>query len=296
MNSRPYVARNRSPIIMNDSGSAFFWLFVFCLVWCGVDSVVWAQASNYNFVNTQQSEELPDDEGVFPWALLRDRVSIHANAAFLQVYPHDQVRQSMNFRAYFEDATLRTQQDVEGGAMAEVGGSVRVWRQLGLGATYSHFNGSNEVRVEGAIPHPLEFSQLRGIELAGVNLQHRQRATHLFAGWTVPLPFDERLSVTVFGGPSLFSLRQGLVTHAVIRERGNPFTSVDVEIGTSDYIQNGVGVNVGSDVVFMPTTSFGIGFIFRYTKVSIDLPSTFGQTLSMSIGGFQTGGGLRFRF
>ena len=291
------MARNCHLFVMKNLGVAFFWLFVFCSIVSEVGSVMWAQTSNDGFVDAQQTEESSgDQEAMVPWAFLRGRVSVHANAAFLQIYPANQTRQSTSFRAYFEDATLRTQQDVAGGAMAEVGGSVRVWRQLGVGATYAHFNGSNEVRVEGSIPHPLEFGRPREIELAGVNLQHRQRATHLFAGWLVPLPFDERLSVTVFGGPSLFSLRQGLVTHAVVRERGNPFSSVDVEIGTSDYIQNGIGVNIGSDVVFMPTASFGIGFIFRYTRASIDLPSTFGQTLSISIGGFQTGGGLRLRF
>jgi hypothetical protein len=45
----------------------------------------------------------------------------------------------------------------------------------------------------------------------------------------------------------------------------------------------------------MWTTHFGLGGSARFTGGSVDVPTENGE-VSLSVGGFQVGGGLRFRF
>jgi hypothetical protein len=55
-----------------------------------------------------------------------------------------------------------------------------------------------------------------------------------------------------------------------------------------------IGIHFGVDVTYMVNPRFGFGGIARYTWGSADLAGT--DEDSLTLGGFQIGGGLRVRF
>jgi hypothetical protein len=57
-----------------------------------------------------------------------------------------------------------------------------------------------------------------------------------------------------------------------------------------------VGINVGADVTYMVTKTFGAGVLLRYAGGSADLATPSGASLSLDAGGFQFGAGVRVRF
>ncbi len=243
----------------------------------------------------QSGAQTDEEAAPSPWGPLSGRLTLHVNAAFQA--GTQSVRETLSVRAYGEDATFRTRQEIEGGSLVDVGGRIRMWRQLEVGASYTQLNGSDAAVVSGSVPHPLRFNQARTVDPQTFQLLHRERATHVSAAWVLPVPFDDRLDIAVFGGPSFFGVTQGLVTHVTARETGGPpFATVAVAVDTGEHRRNGVGGHIGADVTFMPTATIGLGFLVRYAAGSVTLPSTISPAVSLSVGGFQTGGGLRLRF
>ena len=227
------------------------------------------------------------------WGPLSGRLSFHVNVAFQA--SSQQLGETTSFRAYGEPATFQTQHDVAGGVLVDVGGSILTWRQLAVGASYTQLNGSDTATVTGTVPHPLDFNNPRTVPPQTEQLEHRERATHVYASWFMPL--TDKVDVAVFGGPTFFNLRQGVVSNVIATEAGGPpFRAVNVQVITDEHTLNGVGFNVGADLTFMVSRVLGVGYFARFSSTSIDVPASSGSTLSVKVGGFQTGGGLRLRF
>jgi hypothetical protein len=72
----------------------------------------------------------------------------------------------------------------------------------------------------------------------------------------------------------------------------------DVSLGSvavQSVKDTGVGFNIGVDGTYLFTDRIGGGIVLRYTGGSVDLDSDAG-TVSLDVGGFQIGFGLRVRF
>ena len=77
---------------------------------------------------------------------------------------------------------------------------------------------------------------------------------------------------------------------------GPPFATVTIDRITQDeHSRNGWGGHACVDITYMWTTHFGLGGSARFAGGSVDVPTENGE-FSLSVGGFQGGGGLRFRF
>jgi hypothetical protein len=96
------------------------------------------------------------------------------------------------------------------------------------------------------------------------------------------------------GGPSYFSVTQGVVTGVSISEEGGaPFGTVSVDrIGSGNLVKNAWGAHVGVDVSYMLMPTIGVGGFVRFSRGNTSLPID--DTLAA--GGLQSGGGVRFRF
>ena len=57
-----------------------------------------------------------------------------------------------------------------------------------------------------------------------------------------------------------------------------------------------VGFNVGADVAYYFTGNFGVGWLTRYSRAMVEVPSASGETLDIEVGGLHTAVGLRVRF
>lgn len=226
---------------------------------------------------------------------LGGRLQILGNGAYQA--SSEELRQTLTQRAYGEDAVFEAVHDIKGGTMLDVGGSVRVWRELSIGAIYTDLDQAGSATLTGTVPHPILFNTDRAIDPQVVSLTHRERTTHIFAAWRVAIPQVEGLDVSIYGGPSYINLSQGVIHDVGVAEAGGPpFASVNVtQIQVGEQVKNGWGGHVGADVAYMFTPVFGLGGFVRFSGGSLDVQAG-DQTLTVTVGGLQTGGGIRLRF
>ena len=176
----------------------------------------------------------------------------------------------------------------------DVGASLRVWRRLAVGATFTQYTHIDLTVVTGRVPHPFFTDQFRVAPPQLLQLEHRERMTHLQILWTQPV--WDRLDVTISFGPSLVEVTQGVVTNLELSEVAAPFTTIRVDTVTaSEQVVNSVTGHVGVDATYMITPHIGAGLIVRYMGGSASIPNL-GGDVSVDVGGVQTGGGIRVRF
>ena len=167
------------------------------------------------------------------WSVLEGRVAVHIDAGYQAV--SDEFQQTIVQRAYGEDARLAVTNTVGTGPFGDVGGFVLVREQLGVGATYSQITKSGTSILTGTVPHPILFGSDRSVTVEVGMLRHRAQATHIHVSWRIAVPAVEKLDLTVYGGPSIFNVAQGVVTGVVISEpSGPPFATVSIDQVTQD--------------------------------------------------------------
>ena len=136
----------------------------------------------------------------------------------------------------------------------------------------------------------------RAVPVQELSFSHRQRVTHAFLAWRLPVVGP--VEASFFAGPSLYNVSQGVVSNVTVREAGGPpFETVRVDlVQTGEHTRNAVGGHVGLDVAYMPTRHVGIGVVVRYVTATVDLPGAQTGRVFLPLGGAEVGGGFRFRF
>jgi opacity protein-like surface antigen len=224
---------------------------------------------------------------------LQGKLVVSANVG-IQVGDNDLSRQ-VTFPLYDETATLDISQTINNGAFFEFGGAYKVRPDFGVGMTYSFLGNSGEGNVSGSLPHPLLFEQPRTFSQDVSDITHSEQALHFQAVYY--MPFIEKVDFAFSGGPSIFIVKQGLI-------RGITFTDLppngdSVRIDSVDVVEprdSGWGFNLGAEVIYAFTPNIGLGALLRYTHGSVEFNPAEGQTADVSAGGFQIGGGVRYRF
>ena len=203
--------------------------------------------------------------------------------------------ESLTATVYEEEATYSVEHSSSGGGQFDIGGVVRVWRNLAAGLAVSSFSTSAGAAITGVVPHPLFFNRPRTGASAVVDLEHKELGTHVQAAWVMPL--NEQIIVTVAGGPSFFNVDQSLITGVgVADELGAPFDTVALGTAADTLVsESGVGANVGVDISYLVTEQLGGGLFVRWAGGSVDIPAS-GGTQSLDVGGVQVGLGLRVAF
>ena len=176
------------------------------------------------------------------------------------------------------------------------GAACRVWRNLGFGIGFSVLQNSDDVSGTGTVTNPLFFDSPRSVTLAETGLKHREVSVHFSAVYV--LSVSERFRVSLFGGPTIFRIRQDLVTDVELGPETDPplFQTVTIaSVTTSSANETGVGGHIGFDGTYLLKDQLGVGGFFRYTGSSVDLPT--GNTMTtIDVGGAQLGGGVRLFF
>lgn len=231
-------------------------------------------------------------------AFTGERLQVHVNGAYQDSSGRYEIETAL--RTYGEQSRLLTREDFRGGAHIDVGGSLRIWRGLVVGASFTQVRNAGSAVVTGTVPHPLDVGRDRTVPEQTVSLPHRQRATHGYVGWRIPL--GDALQVELSVGPTYFSLRRGVVVNLAPMEVGGPpFAEVGLQLDAGEHTRNGAGFSAGIDLTYMFTPAtriprLGIGYFVRFTDGSVSLPVSADTHRSVSVGGIQTGAGLRFRF
>lgn len=199
----------------------------------------------------------------------------------------DDVKTSSTFSLYDETASVASTQRVNGGTFFDIGGAYRVWgNNLLAGVTFSHTSTDSEAAITASIPDPVFFDRPRAVTSSAAGAKHTENVIHINAIYM--LPVAEKLDVGIFAGPSIFSVKQGIVGTPSVTEPGPVVTASLVEVKKTS-----AGFNVGVDVQYMIAKKWGVGGIARYTWGSVTID---GAADKLTVGGFQIGAGGRLRF
>ncbi|MCY4598751.1 MAG: hypothetical protein OXF27_02380 [Acidobacteria bacterium] len=179
-------------------------------------------------------------------------------------------------------------------ALFDVGGSVRVWRNLAVGASVSRLTRETAADVAGQLPHPFWFDRPRSVSGTAPGLARAETAVHVQALWVIPV--GRSVAVTLFGGPTWFNATQDLVAHITF-EQAYPFDAATFSgANAGERSASTIGAHAGADVAYYFSERIGIGGMVRFSRGSVALDSPDGDTLKNDVGGMHTSGGLRIRF
>ena len=201
-------------------------------------------------------------------------------------------QERLSFLLYDEVADYTIQHTSTSGVVFEIGGGLRMWRSIAAAISFTSFQTRSTLDVSGSVPHPLFFERPRTARLQRTDLSCHQLGMHFQAVYVIPI--TETIVVSVFGGPSVFHVKQDSVT-SVVSEEVEPFDSVTVKALTRSTAGTSLGANGGGDVSYMFTEWVGASVFVRYASTSVDL-STASGTASVDGSGLQFGGGLRYGF
>jgi hypothetical protein len=212
-----------------------------------------------------------------------------ANLGFLNVNfggqpgSHD-VGTSQSFPLYGETATFTTVQENGSGALFDITAGYKIRPSFGAAVGFSNFSNTSDASVASSIPDPLVFDRPRAASSTVPDLEHSERGIHLQAVWFVPV--TDKIDVALSAGPSIFMVRQDVVSMTV-----TPGTQTAIFTPSTEK-KTGIGANIGVDGTYLITRNFGAGVFLRFAGAKVDLPSVDG----LGVGGFQAGGGVRVRF
>ena len=222
--------------------------------------------------------------------VINEKVFFSAGVLF-QVNSND-FTDTATIRKNVENGRLETAYDVGGGLAFDVSGSYLVWKQLAIGVGLTLFSSSTTTTIDAQVPHPFFFNQPRSVtgEFDG---DRSETAVHIQARWLVPV--NSKMLITIFGGPSFFSVKQDIVNDFEYSE-SYPFdTATFTRAIAASQSESAVGVNVGGDVAYFFTPNVGVGGSAQYSGATVEMTVPSG-TADVKAGGLQVGGGLRLRF
>ena len=199
----------------------------------------------------------------------------------------DDLDTSSTFSLYEETATVASTQKISGGAFFEIGGAYRVWgNNLLAGVSLTRTKSDADVAITASIPDPVFFDRPRAVSATQGGAEHSETAIHLNAIWMIPVA--NKIDVGVFGGPTIFMVKQDTITSLTVTEPGPTVNAPLTEVKKTT-----AGINFGVDVQYLVRRNLAVGGIARYAWGSADID---GATESLGVGGFQIGVGARYRF
>jgi hypothetical protein len=198
------------------------------------------------------------------------------------------------FAANAEQARFDTDYEVSRGPGFDVTAGAFVSRRMAVAVSASRFVQSTPASLSGSVPHPFFFDRGRSVAAELGQLQREELGVHLQARGV--LASGARAEVGVFGGPSIFRLRQDVVTGFGYGET-YPYDDVTFRAAeTTEASATRLGFNVGTDVTVFLTRQLGVGATVQFARGSVNLPSASGDEQRVTVGGVRAGGGLRVRF
>jgi hypothetical protein len=204
------------------------------------------------------------------------------------------VSDRITFDRNVEAETIDVKYPKRPGALLDIGGRVRVWKRLGAGIAVDHVVGEGTADVSASVPHPFFFNQPRTVTGKQSAMSHEETALHLQVQYTIPASKHVRL--VLGAGPSRIKLTKDVVTDVAIEESYPYDTATFTRAITRGATASVNGFNVGLDVTWHMTRSFGFGGLVRYTRADADLEVRSGHRLAARAGGAQAAAGVRVAF
>jgi len=170
---------------------------------------------------------------------------------------------------------------------------VRLTPRLVLAVAFWRSTGLPDATIDASVPHPFSYNTPRPAT-ADLVVSRVENDGHLQLTWLMPVA--RRIDVSIFGGPSLFHLRQDMVSGLSFRET-YPYDTVAIAgFQSARRSKTGIGANAGVDVTVMVWRNIGVGASARYARGSLTLSAVNEGSVTVQVGGAQVSGGLRLRF
>lgn len=201
---------------------------------------------------------------------------------------------SFTFQLHQETGSSRVTYPIETGFLFDVGGGVRLTRQLGVGVAVSHFAASGTVAASSTLPHPFFFQQPREISGEDDGVERTETGVHIQAQYMLPL--RGKLQVMLMGGPSILQVNQDIVTDVNYREQYPFDTATFLDVDAERATGSAVGFHAGADIRWMFARQVGAGVLLRFTRASVELDAPDSRTLKVDAGGAHVAAGLRIVF
>lgn len=189
---------------------------------------------------------------------------------------------------YDEIATFESTVGIGAESIFDINAGARVWSNLGVGISFSRYKDTSSGALTASVPDPVLFDSLRSASITTDGLEHSESQVHLSAYWLQPV--TDKIDVSVYAGPTFFSVKQDLVSGINVAAGTSNITSV----ARTAVDESTTGLHAGVDVRYLIIKNAGVGAFVRYTSGRVDVPVVEGGRLD--VGGFQYGIGLRFRY
>ncbi len=220
------------------------------------------------------------------------RIFVSVNGGY-QVASND-FTDSATFPENAENRQFSTEYSVKAGPAFNVSGGAIVSRHFAVGLGVTRFSRSTPTTLSGSTPHPFFFNRPRSISGAPGGVTREELAVHVQLRGVLPL--NSHFQAMVFGGPSFFRVKQGMVSDFQYAA-SYPYDVATFSGATTNAAQvSKVGFNVGGDVECFFTRQLGVGFGLQYAATTVEVLSASGGNLDLKVGGLQAGLGLRLRF
>ena len=220
------------------------------------------------------------------------RPFLYANAAYQFTALH--FDNSESFTTFLEEGTRSTAYHVTSGLGFDVGSGTGVARRIAVAAAVSWRTRKDDASVTEQVPHPFFYNQPRSLGGTAAGLERQEAALHLQVAWVLPLA--SHLQVLVAGGPSIFHVKQPLVSGVAYTDT-YPYDTISFVSASPDaQSKSRIGANGQVDVVVPLTQHYGLQGIVRFSHASIKFDSVGSTTFSVPVGGVQAGLGLRTLF
>ena len=201
---------------------------------------------------------------------------------------------SVGFIEFHEDADFDTDYAVGTGTVFDGGAGVRLENGIGFGVAVSRFERLDPASIDARIPHPFFFDRPRSLTGSEPDLTRLETAVHVEVRWFESV--GDTVELAVFGGPTLFNVRQDLVT-AIGFDHAYPYDEASLASATTTSSSaSAIGFHAGADIGFFFSETVGLGALIRYSGGGVDLPGEGESMVPVDVGGFHVGGGLRLRF
>lgn len=174
----------------------------------------------------------------------------------------------------------------------DAGMAYHVAKRFAIGFTVSYVDKATTAEIEATVPHPFFFAFPRPATGSARGLRRREMGVHLQPQYWHPL--SDRLLLRVYGGPTIFLLRQALVSDIITEELGQTFHQVRIANHRSRGVSGAApGLNGGVEGSYLVTDRLGIGFGFRWSRGTKAIDVDGRVSTPVELGGLHFGGGLR---
>ena len=190
----------------------------------------------------------------------------------------------------FGGSAIRTTYSGVKPIVGDVALGLRVWKGLSIGLAGTGYGQITHADVSAIVPLPAPGAVPVSVSGLVREINRLELAFHVDASWSVPIR-QSRAQMVFFAGPSVFRVKQELVTGVFVNDTP-PFVPITVVESTRQHL----GANGGVEVSVRLYRALGLGGIVRYSRADVPFSPAPEVDVTVRAGGVQAGAGLHFRF